>query len=196
MVIAFFLFRQFVEPRLLEAARPFLMDYVLLRLSEAERERIYRDTAESIPSFWDIVPDHLVHRLGQRGRTTTYRGAEVSINNAGMRSGRPFGPKPPSVFRIICLGDSFVFGTAGKEEDRFCDQIEDYYAEQGVYIDGKRIEAYAVGLGSWTTVQESVYLSTRLSGSPPVPAPIRSHSPEGVKLKPSRRGWLEASRLA
>ena len=55
----------------------------------------------------------------------------------------------------------------GLEEDRFCDQLEAFYGEHDVNVEGQSIEAYAIGLPSWTLVQEATYLATRLSSYEP-----------------------------
>jgi lysophospholipase L1-like esterase len=105
--------------------------------------------------------------LAKRNVTTTHKQAEVKTNNAGMRSSERYSRKRSGIFRVVCLGDSFVFGTAGKEEDRFCDQLEEYYRKNKITVDGKTIETLALGLGSWTTVQETTYLSSRISAYDP-----------------------------
>ena len=104
-----------------------------------------------------------VARILQRNSTVTHKQAEVVTNNAGLRSSRPYRLKKDGVFRIVCLGDSFVYGAAGKEEDRFADQIEAFYATHGILADDREIEVYAVGIGSWTMVQEVNYLASRIS---------------------------------
>ncbi|MBU0756232.1 MAG: hypothetical protein KJ645_13910, partial [Planctomycetes bacterium] len=50
---------------------------------------------------------------------------------------------------------------------RLSDQIESFYGEHTVQVDGKRIEVYAIGLGSWTLVQEATYLTSHLSAYDP-----------------------------
>lgn len=80
-----------------------------------------------------------------------------------MRSKLRFTPKGQDKYRIVCLGDSCVFGTGGKEEDRFGNQIEDILNGLGVTVDGKAIEVYSLGVPSWTAVNESTYLSSRIT---------------------------------
>src|SRR6185436_12440983 len=89
------------------------------------------------------------------------------INNAGMRADHDFAAKPAEVFRIVCLGDSFVFGMGGPSADRFCDQLEAFYREHQVRAAGRSIETYAIGLPSWTLVQETAYLTSRISSYDP-----------------------------
>jgi hypothetical protein len=128
---------------------------------------MYDDIAADVDAMWDVVPEPLVARIGQRNSVTVLKQAEVRLNNVGMRSSRRYLPKDERTYRIVCLGDSMVFGSAAPEPDRFCDQIEQFYRERKVLAEGKRIESYAVSLPSWTTVQEATYLASRITSYDP-----------------------------
>jgi lysophospholipase L1-like esterase len=153
-------------PRLEASLRPLLFQYMASNLSDEERKAIYDQIARGT-SFWDAIADPDVAGLGQPNRTVTDAGAVVHINNAGMRGARDFAPKPEGTFRIICLGDSFVFGMGGLEEDRFCDQLAAFYAEHGVRVHGQPIETLALGLPGWTLAQSTTYLTTRITSYDP-----------------------------
>jgi hypothetical protein len=147
---------------------PMLLDWLLINLSEEERQQLVQEAAAAnTAALFDAAPEPLVGRIGMRNLVTTDDRAEIRFNNAGMRSAKPYRPKSRNVFRIVCLGDSMVFGHAGREEDRFCDQMEQFYRERRITVAGKRIELYAVGLDSWTMVQEATYLSSRISDYDP-----------------------------
>lgn len=150
-----------------EKFRIFLSNFILLNMSNEEKDQLYRKIAKNTGFYWDTVPEHLVARIAKPGTVTTSKGAEIKINNAGFRSSKDFNSKPENEFRIVCLGDSFVFGEGGKEEDRFSNQIEQIYNKHNITVDGKIIKTYAVGLGSWTAVQEATYLSSRISAYDP-----------------------------
>ena len=154
-------------PVAMKFLRPALLHYLLDNLSDARRAELYESLAARAGQFYDAVPEPSVGRLGKRGVVTRYRGAEVRINNAGMRSSTDYRAKPKGIFRIVCLGDSYVFGTGGPEEDRFCDQIGEFYRSRDIRAGGKAIETYALGLDSWTLVQEATYLSSRISAYDP-----------------------------
>ena len=154
-------------PLALKFLRPALLHYLLDNLSDARRSELYESLAARAGQFYDAVPEPAVGRLGKRGVVTRYRGAEVRINNAGMRSSADYRAKPKGIFRIVCLGDSYVFGTGGPEEDRFCDQIGEFYRSRDIRAGGKSIETYALGLDSWTLTQEATYLSSRISAYDP-----------------------------
>lgn len=154
-------------PALARILRPMLLDYAFASMSDEDRRRMYDEIAADVDAVWDVVPEPLVARIGRRGSVTVIKQAEVRFNNAGMRSARPYLPKDARTFRIVCLGDSMVFGSGAPEPDRFCDQIEQFYRDRGVRAEGKRIQAYAVGLPSWTAVQEATYLSSRITAYDP-----------------------------
>lgn len=154
-------------PSLREAYRPLLLQYMAESLPEAEKQKLYQDIEQQVGAMWDTIPEPLVARIGQANRQLNDKGVEVIFNNAGLRDKRDYHKKSPDEYRIICLGDSFVFGVGGKEEDRFCNQIEDYYSARGITIGGKSIKALALGLGSWTLRQEASYLASRLDSYDP-----------------------------
>ena len=104
-----------------------LIARTLSKMPTEEKKKIYQKLANQIGSWNDTLPEPNVGRILKKNHQFTFKKAVVQTNNAGLRSQRPFTKKSNDVFRIICLGDSMVFGTGGKEEDRFCDQIEDYY---------------------------------------------------------------------
>jgi lysophospholipase L1-like esterase len=147
----------------LRELRPRLLAYLAANLTDEERRDLYEELARSGGTLWDTDPDPEVARLAKRDGEFEYKGARVRTNNAGFRSERSYVPKPAGVFRVVCLGDSFVFGEAGLEEDRLCDQMEAFYREHGVRVGARRVEVYSLGLPSWTLLQEARYLTRRLS---------------------------------
>jgi hypothetical protein len=152
---------------LLASLRPQLVSLVATTLTAEERQALVAQVAGQVGSFWEVTPEPLVARLGQPGARVVFRGGPVQINAAGLASRREYDVKPADVFRIVCLGDSYVMGSAGLEEDRFCDQLEQFYAEHAIEVEGRRIEALALGLGSWTAIQSASYLTSRLSDYAP-----------------------------
>lgn len=54
----------------------------------------------------------------------TGRPVEVRINSFGLRGVEPELPKPPTVFRILCLGDETVLAPDVEEEGTFCRLVE------------------------------------------------------------------------
>jgi lysophospholipase L1-like esterase len=145
-----------------------LFRYAARNLTEAQKNDFYQRLAAAIPaSVWEAVPEPFVGRLLQFNTRKIDLQAELVSNSAGMRSSRPYGPKKPGTFRIVCVGDSMVMGTAGREEDRWGDQIEQILHDLSVRIEGKDVEVYSVGIGSWSAINSATYLTHRLSAYAP-----------------------------
>lgn len=51
---------------------------------------------------------------------------EYRINNLGLRGPDVVIPKPPDVYRILCLGDSFTFGEGVKGEDTYSARLPEF----------------------------------------------------------------------
>ena len=193
-------------PWLRSALEPQLVDWVGARLSETERRALLEQASREIGYMWEAVPEPRVGRLGKRDVMLERRQAEVRLNNAGLRSERAFQPRRPRRFRIVCLGDSVVFGEAGREQDRFCNQLQAFYRKRGITADGRKVETYAVGLTSWTAVQQATYLSSRLTEYDPDVVLVLSVDNDisdnsgvtggGVTTRdwsPEQRGWGSAT---
>jgi hypothetical protein len=164
---AFFLVGAAIVLPMVEAGvRPLLLQYMAGRLTDRERDAIYQRIAEGA-AFWDTVPDPDVAAIALRKRTILHAGTDVRLNSAGMRAAQDYAAKPEGIFRIVCLGDSFVFGMGGPEQDRFCDQLQAFYREHGIRVGGRTVETLAVGLPGWTLVQETAYLASRLTDYDP-----------------------------
>lgn len=146
-----------------DLSHPALINEVLATLPADAKQTLYDRMAASVGSWHDVLPEPDVGRIAKRDHAFRAAQADIVTNNAGLRSHRPFTRKPEDIYRVICLGDSAVFGSGGAEADRFCDQLEAFYAGAGITAGGKRIETYAVGIPSWTAVNEATYLSSRIS---------------------------------
>lgn len=153
-------------PRIKAGLRPFLLQHMANSLTQDERDEIYERIAQGT-SFWDAVPDPDVGGLAQRNRTLMDAGAEVRTNNAGLRAARDYSAKPEGTFRILCLGDSFVFGMGGLEQDRFLRPAGSALPRAPGAGGGRSIEALAIGLPGWTLVQQTTYLATRITSYDP-----------------------------
>src|SRR5260370_1205662 len=99
----------------------------------------------------DIVGWKLVPRSKQ-----LYRKEEqaylIAINSKGLRDVERSYEKPLGVFRIVVVGDSFVFGSGGVEtSDRFTDILEK---------STKNVEVINMGVPAYGSDQEYLYLKT------------------------------------
>lgn len=158
---------KFSVPFLEDRYQYLIADSLAEKMSEEQKRHYYDRIMAQMEGVWETIPEPDVARIGQSHRSSTQKMAEINFNNAGMRSKKSFQEKPANRFRIICLGDSFVMGEGGREEDRFCNQIEDFYRERQITVDGKIIETLAIGFSSWNTVQEATYMSSRISAYQP-----------------------------
>lgn len=140
---------------------------LLARLSEEDKQEIYNMLSRQTDAIWEAVPEPLVANILRVNTATEYANAPLYTNNAGMRSKRPYTRKTPDKFRIICLGDSFVFGQGAHQKDRFGDQIEGILKGIGPIFDNKDVEVYSLGLPGWNSLQEAAYLTSRISSYEP-----------------------------
>lgn len=144
-----------------------LLRFAATRMTAEDRQTLHDRLAATVPGLWTPVPEAEVTYLLQPRTVKVSKGAEVRANGAGLRSRHEFTGKREDRYRIVCLGDSLVMGTGGREEDRWGDQMEAILAAAGVRVDGKPVEVYSVGLDGWTAINEATYLSSRISAYRP-----------------------------
>jgi lysophospholipase L1-like esterase len=82
-------------------------------------------------------------------------GHEVSFNSVGMRDREHTVDKPPGVYRILLLGDSFMEALQVPFAASFPSLLERYLGQQT----GKRIEVINAGVSGWGTDDELRYLT-------------------------------------
>ncbi len=80
-------------------------------------------------------------------------GAHVRINSAGFRDREWEAPKPPGVFRIAVLGDSYVDAMQVDVEERFTERIEAALHASGRFSP-RKVEVLNFGVGGYGTAQE------------------------------------------
>jgi lysophospholipase L1-like esterase len=144
-------------------AENYFLKYGLGTMSESDKEEIYALLSSQSPGMWDAIPEPSVGSILQRNVVKHQMKSTINSNNAGMRSVSPYVPKNNNTYRIVCLGDSLVYGFGGKEEDRFGNQMAEILEELEVAADGKKIEVYAVGLPGWNALNAASYMSSRIS---------------------------------
>lgn len=74
-----------------------------------------------------------------------------STNERGFRDAPFTTPKPPSVFRVLFLGDSIVYGLWVKRENTITEQLEQILAERG---SSPTYEVFNLGVSGYNTEQE------------------------------------------
>lgn len=73
------------------------------------------------------------------------------INSSGIRGADVDVAKPPDVWRIVCLGDSFTFGEGVREEDTYPAKMESLL---GGAMPGRRTQVINAGVQAQGTVDE------------------------------------------
>src|SRR2546425_6635234 len=82
------------------------------------------------------------------------QGVTVRFNSLGMRDDEPR-PKRPGAHRILCLGDSMVFGPAVPQDQIFPARLRALLTPEG-------IEVVAAGVQGWNTVEEDRFLALHI----------------------------------
>ncbi len=101
-----------------------------------------------------IEHPHFHHRL-KPNQTYHFYSAEFSVdirtNRYGLRWPDPVLPKPPGVFRILILGDSFTFGFPVRDDEAFC-----FLIEQGLRAKGYPVEVINAGVSGYSPTLQYV----------------------------------------
>lgn len=120
------------------------------------------------PSFYlhDRVTGNAL-RPGAEGWWREEGESFVHINSAGMRDDRDANAeKPPEVFRVAVLGDSYVEALQVPVERTFWRLLEAKLQACG-FANGQRIEVLGFGVSGYSTAQELLTLRTRANGYRP-----------------------------
>jgi hypothetical protein len=115
----------------------------------------------SNPSFW--LPDELTGarlRPGIEGWSHGEGEAFVKINSRGLRDREHAMPKPPGVYRIAVLGDSYAEALQVELEDTFWWRLAERL-QACAFQPGKRIEAVNFGVSGYGTAQQLLTLRHR-----------------------------------
>lgn len=98
-----------------------------------------------LPPEWRALP--VVNGLFEMARANVrglVGGALYETNSAGFRGPERALRKPPGVFRIAVIGDSFAMGSGVTQEETYADRLERALAAAHP---GRRIEVLNLGLG-------------------------------------------------
>lgn len=92
---------------------------------------------------------------GARGWTYDKR---IVINSLGLRDVEVSQKKPPGTLRVLCLGDSYTFGTGVAAEETYPKQLEALMRRRWPH---RRVEVLNFGIPGFNTAQEAVALRER-----------------------------------
>ncbi len=115
--------------------------------------------AESAGWFWQGPDAELgwTHIPGASGRWFNPRheyDVDVTINDRGLRDVEHAYDKPPDVFRILILGDSYVEGMRVPLDQTFGKRLEERLNQAGLPI---KFEVVLAGVSAWGTDQELLW---------------------------------------
>ncbi len=127
-----------------------------LRLFDYSRPPFYQYDAETGSS----------HRAGTEGWYEREDLIKIRINSNGLRGPEISVAKPPGVFRIAILGDSFAEGFQVGYEARFSDVMEKALAASCV-PQGKRVEVLNFGVSGYGQAREILMLRHRAKAYAP-----------------------------
>jgi len=99
-------------------------------------------------------------RPNAEGVNNSERAVHVKVNSAGFRDVEHPVQKPSSAYRIVVLGDSFVFGVGVEVGDRFTDFLPGRLSGCSV-LQGKRPEVINMGVAGYGPAQELILARQR-----------------------------------
>lgn len=88
---------------------------------------------------------------------------KVITNGFGMRGAEPVQPKPPGVYRVICLGDETTFAAQFPESETFCGQLQQLLQQQTRL----KVEVLNAGIPNYCPLLSYLQLSHQLLGLQP-----------------------------
>lgn len=107
------------------------------------------------PGFKGEVPVGVARPRVWASKNARFR---LSINSQGMRALGPVKPKAEGLMRIICLGDSYTFGTDVDDEYTYPGQLQDLLNQARA----ARFEVINAGVMGYSSRQGLVYLREKL----------------------------------
>ncbi len=97
------------------------------------------------------------------GETLTF-GMRTRRNRFGFRDEEFAIPKPPGVYRILALGDSFTFGVGLSEDARYTELLKLFLE---VRCPKESIEVLNAGVSGWSTTKERDWLKDHIDAVQP-----------------------------
>ena len=91
---------------------------------------------DDVPEAWRALPDlRTKEDLSQPNLHARNRSALFETNSAGFRGPERTREKPPGVFRIALIGDSFAMGWNVRQEDTYAARLEAALRAQGANVE-------------------------------------------------------------
>jgi hypothetical protein len=147
-----------VGQRLRETIIATLLVAIGITIALALAEAALRALGFSFPSFY--MPDDVVgHRLkpGAEGWNRGEGRAYVKVNSQGLRDREHAKQKPPAIYRVAVLGDSYTEASHVELEETYWAFLPRHLTRCG-FAPGKQVEAINFGVNGYGTVQELLTL--------------------------------------
>lgn len=126
------------------------------------RDEVVAALVAAAGGAWDAARDPDVARLLQPGlEDRAHHGQPIDSNRFGLRERAYELSKPAGTFRVVLLGDSFVYGLGVAADQRLGAQLE---TELDARLRGgaERVECLHFGLGSWNIRAGCAFLRRQL----------------------------------
>src|SRR5262249_4103819 len=118
--------------------------------------RLERPRGADLHAYVD--PDPILHHRLRAGYTASRHGVEFHINALGLKDREYPAAKPPGVFRVLMLGDSYTEGFGLRVEDTMPKQAEAMLAGRSCRAP---LEILTAGVPSYSPILEYLYLEER-----------------------------------
>jgi lysophospholipase L1-like esterase len=107
-----------------------------------------------------LVHDERGFTRHRAGTDIVLQGKAFRFNSFGMRDDEPRRPKPPGLFRILCIGDSVTLGQGVAQEAVYPAQLRTLLAPE-------HVDVVAAGVAGWNTAAEERFLAHHLDALEP-----------------------------
>lgn len=89
-----------------------------------------------------------------------FAGGRLTTSDAGFRGRDVTSPKPPGVYRILGIGDSYMFGQGVSDDETYLARLADPASGQ---LSGRRVESINLAVPGFNTVMEVELLRERIA---------------------------------
>ncbi|MBI5248212.1 MAG: hypothetical protein HY912_01845 [Desulfomonile tiedjei] len=138
--------------RLFEFVVPPLAVVLCLALVESLFRALFPQPVAVENNAYYIPDDHMGFRLMPNSEGSYFGHVPVKINEYGLRDDWVSKRKPPQMFRILCLGDSFTMGAGVRQEDSYPKVLEVLLRRQF-----PNTEVINAGVDGWDTPEYAEY---------------------------------------
>jgi hypothetical protein len=127
------------------------------------RKRLTEEMIRQAKGLFDSSPDPDVGRLVLPGLVDfVSQGEKINTNSYGIREVEYELPKPADVYRVVILGDSFVFAEAVRAEERLGAHLRTHLLARANGLGERKLECLHIGVPGWNLRAETQFLRRQL----------------------------------